>query len=651
MKFNLDKIINNLDEYKPNKPIFYENYLFHYLIILDKLDILKKYKHPVYKLNEDGLDGFMLAAKYENLPILKYLLKEYPEYAQNHNKEGLNFINYFKNPSKIITLMKEFKSIDWSYLFKFKNEKNIDFFCYFISILDYNDLIFYLPETKNFFVFYVIKSILLNNIISIKQKKELLDKYSDADINSKDNENIGLLLTVISIEDIILTEYLISRNIDLDYILKPITNFITPLYYLYTKLSFGSDKNLEKILELIWNKIYSKLDFNYINKMGESYIIMTLLNSRNTSPIYKKITEFILKNSPDSCWNIVTVEKENALFYLIDKPYDSYSKYVKNRSLDTKLTNRKNENIFDIIDKNSSINNYLKWKKLLLNLKLYKEPKLDITLEDNKYQHYTKFTATMIDIIIYFIHLDKKYKNLFVPKILDVNKNRKDFPFVITYDEALNMLDIHPKLNTIINNIRREKSHDFAVLFLSLSLADDLKHANILLYDINNLTLERFEPYGDDGVDNIMDDLLEEELTWNTGFKYLRPKDFLPKPSYQSLSYEGNESLKAGDFGGFCLGWCIWYIEHRLKNPKVEPKLLNQKTLEKMLKLDNTFTEFIRNYSNKLFDCKLRIVKKICPNNECIPEKNISNLYLSKEDESKIIVHAEEYFEFKNKAI
>jgi len=652
MKFNLDKIINiktkkDLDAYNPNEPIFYENYLFHYLIILDKLELLKLQKHPIYKLNEDGLDGFMLAAKYDNLPILKYLLNEYEQYAQNHNKEGLNFINYFKNITKLIPIMKTYKSIDWIYLFKFKNEKNIDFFCYFISVLDFDDLKWFLTEEKNkFSVFYVIKSILLNNVISETQKKSLLDKYSDEEINTKDFENIGLIMTLINLEDIKFTEYFIKRNIDLEYILKPVTNFITPFYYLISKLSLSNNKNLEKILELIWEKLEKKFNFDFINKSGESYVLSILsFRSNNTSKIYEKITDFILKNSPDSCWNAINVEKENSLFYLINKPFNEYNKYIKNRTLDINLKNRKDESIFDILDKNVS-NNYSLWKKALEQSKIYK-PVIDVDLEINKYQHYTKFTATMIDIIIYFIHLDKKYKNLYIPRILDFSKNRKDFPFVVAYDENINSLDIHPKINTLINNIRREKSHDFALLFLSLSLENDMKHANIILYDINNLTVERFEPYGDDGVDTILDDLLDEELTWNTGFTYLRPKDFLPKPSYQSLSYEGNESLKAGDFGGFCLGWCIWYVEHRLRNPNVNSKLLNQKTLEKMLRLDDTLTEFIRNFSNKLFDCKLKIVKKICPNNECIPEKNISNLYMSREDENKIIEYSEKYFEYK----
>ena len=654
MKFNLDKIINiktkdDLNKYNPNEPIFYDNYLFHYLIILDKLELLKMQEHPVYKFNEDGLDGFMLAAKYDNIPILKYLLKHYPDYAQNHNKEGLHFINYFTNPSKLISIIKGFELIDWNYLFKFKNEKNIDFFCYFISILDYENLIWFLTTycgylskkdiPNQFPVHQILKSILLNIKISDAEKKKIFDNYSNEDINSKDYENVGLIITLINIEDITFTEYFIKRNLDLEYIIKPVSEFMTPFSYLYTKLCFRNNKNLEKILELIWSKI--KLNFDFVNKYGYSYVLICLFSCHNTSIIFKKITDWILKNSPDSAWNKVTYLKENSLFYIVNKPFDEYSKYIKNRVLDTELINRQNKSIFDIATDE-------KWKELLKKSKVY-SPKLDIDIEYNKYQHYTKFTATMIDILIYFIYLDKKYKNLYIPKIYEGSESREHFPFVINYVENDNILDINTKLNSLINNVRREKSHDFGLLFLSLNLGIDLKHANILLYDFNNLTVERFEPYGDDGIDDILDEYLEEELTWNTGFKYLRPRDFLTKPSYQSLSYEGNESLKSGDFGGFCLGWCIWYVEHRLRNSKLDPKILNQKTLEKLLRGDDTLTEYIRNYSNKLFDCKLNIVKKICPNNECIPEKNISNLYINKEDEKKIVTFAEEYFEFKDK--
>ena len=640
MKLHLDKILKiktkkDLDEYNPNKPIFFENYLFHYLIILDKLDILKMVRHPVYKLNEEGLDGFMLAAKYNNMPILKYLLKEYPDYAKNHNEEGSNFINYLPKPEKLISLMKQFHNIDWRYLLKFKLGKDIEVYLYFITILDIDDLQWFLKNYVDFVdnYYYLFSAILKNDNLNDNQKIKILDTYSDKQLNSKDYvDNKGLLLDVIDSENIKLTEFLIKRNIDLEYIFSPLVNFITPFYYLYTKLSTQNNKNLQKITELVWKKI--KLDYTFVNKDGINYVGLVLGSTiLDNDKLMNKISDTILKDSPDSCWNRVDLNKRTNLFSIINDPINKYKHFLKGRELDISINDARGKSVLDYADN--------EWREFLSKSKKYK-PDSNINLEVNTYQHYTKFSATVLDIIVYFIYLSEKYKNLYIPKIFESNSERQDFPWWINYYETEDVLDIHPKLNYLINNIRREKSYDYGVVFLSLTISSSLKHANILLYDFNKLTIERFEPYGDNGIDEKFDDYLEEELTWNTGFKYLRPKDFLTKPGYQLISNEGSESTKAGDFGGFCLGWCIWYIEHRLKNQKVDPKVLNKKTIEKMLKLDDSFTEFIRNYSNKLFDAKFKIMKRIGIN-----EKNISNLYINKEDEKKIITYAEKYFELK----
>ena len=122
-----------------------------------------------------------------------------------------------------------------------------------------------------------------------------------------------------------------------------------------------------------------------------------------------------------------------------------------------------------------------------------------------------------------------------------------------------------------------------------------------------------------------MDDLLEEELTWSTGFKYLRPKDFLPFAGFQTISDETNLiNNKAGDFGGFCLAWCLWYIETRIKNTDIDPKTLVLKIINKLNKMKYKFSEHIRNYSNKINEKRVHYIKKIG-----IDEKEISNLYIT----------------------
>lgn len=647
MKFNIQKMIDikspkDLENFNPNKPIFYKNYLFHYLIMFNKLDLLKLNKHPIFQFNEDNFDGFMLAAKYDNMDILKYLIKEYPDYIQNHNSERLNFINYISNPKKLIQIIKDFPNINWEYLLKFKNKKNIDFYRFIISELNINDIEWFITKYK-FNSYYILSAILLNELINDSDKIKIFDKFTDEEINNKNYENQGLIIDLLKSENIELTKYFVKRNLDLEYIIKPITLFITPFFYLYSKIITSSkiekySKKIDEILEIIWDKI--KLDYNFMNKDGINYVQMVLQSdsSNYKSKILDKIVNEILSNSPNENWTHVNLKKETALFYLVKYPIEKYFKYVKNKKLNVKQKNNKGESVLDFAPE--------EWSNELKKLDNYKSDDT-IELDLKKYQHHTKFTATIMDIKIYFIYLSNKYKNLYIPKINNLNNSHKDYSWIIYYEK--NKIDIHPNLNMIINNIRRENNYDYALLFLSQTLDDDLKHANIILYDFKNLTIERFEPYGDDGIESEIDDMLDEELSWNTGMKYLRPNDYLPKPGYQLLSNENNiYNQKVGDFGGFCLGWCIWYVEHRIKNSKIDSIILNKKTLEKMLRLDDSLNEFIRNYSNKLFDEKYKILKNICPENKCINEKAISNLILSNEEIDKIDNYTEQFFNLTN---
>ena len=647
MKFNIQKMIDiktpeDLEKFNPNKPIFYKNYLFHYLIMFDKLDLLKLNKHPIYQFNEENFDGFMIAAKYDNIPILKYLIKEYPDYVQNHNSEGLNFINYISEPNKIIKIIKDFPDINWEYMLKFKNEKNIDFYRFIISQLDRDDIEWFILKYK-FNSYYTLSAILLNELINDSEKIKIFDKFTDIEINNKNYDNQGLIIDLIDSENLKLIEYFVKRNLDLEYIIKPVTLFISPFFYLYSKIIINLklekySKKIDEILEIIWNKI--ELDYNFKNKDCINYVQLVLQfdTSKCKSKILAKIVDEILSNSPNESWTHVNLKKETALFYLVKYPIDKYVKYVKNKQLDVKQKNKKRESVLDFAPEEWSVE-----LKKLDNYKLDNTIDLDI----KKYQHHTKFTATIMDIKIYFIYLSNKYKNLYIPKINNPNNIHTNYSWIISYEK--NKIDIHPNLNMNINNIRRENKHDYVLLFLSQTLDNDLKHANIILYDLKNLTIERFEPYGDDGIESEIDDILDEELSWNTGMKYLRPNDYLPKPGYQLLSNENNiYNQKVGDFGGFCLGWCIWYVEHRIKNSKIDSITLNKKTLEKMLRLDDSLNEFIRNYSNKLFDEKYKILKNICPENKCIKEKTISNVILSNEEIDKIDNYTEQFFNLTN---
>jgi hypothetical protein len=229
------------------------------------------------------------------------------------------------------------------------------------------------------------------------------------------------------------------------------------------------------------------------------------------------------------------------------------------------------------------------------------------------------------------IDLINKYKNLYLPKINDYtlkNLNYSDnnglnwpdsvletntiFPWIICYENE-DKYWIHSYLNNLIKSNRRHKKYDFVMVYLSLAVNKYGLHANILIYDFNKMTIERFDPYGDTVYyDKRLDDILEEELCWNTGLTYLKPSDYMAVTGFQTISDELNPlNQKSGDFGGFCLAWCIWYLEHRILNKNVDQKTLVKKLIKNLSLMNISFMEYIRNYADKLNNHRIENLIKI----------------------------------------
>lgn len=261
----------------------------------------------------------------------------------------------------------------------------------------------------------------------------------------------------------------------------------------------------------------------------------------------------------------------------------------------------------------------------------------------------TEFSARLDDIILFFILLQNKYNNLHIPKFnknisstnLDFNFNSISLPtdlpitldllpFFISFKNQ-DIYYVHPYLNLIINNLFEKYPKHYAIVFLSFQENNNL-HANILLYDFKNKTITRFEPYGNTEIlDNNLDDIISEELTWNTQFKYIKPSQYMSGSGLQSLSDENNIiNKKPGDFGGFCLAWCLWFIEMKLTNHNISTENLINKSIKKIIK-NNSLIEYIRSYSNKITKQKYNIYKKIN-----LPQNVWSNISLNS-DHNNII--------------
>ena len=79
-KISKIKSKKDIKKYKIDEPLFLNNYLFHYMIMTNNIKGMLVTKHPIYKENNEGLQGFHMAAKVasetKSLDMLNTLIKK-----------------------------------------------------------------------------------------------------------------------------------------------------------------------------------------------------------------------------------------------------------------------------------------------------------------------------------------------------------------------------------------------------------------------------------------------------------------------------------------------------------------------------------------------------------------------------------------------
>ena len=621
MKIDFKEIINikNKDELKKfniNESIFFNNYLFHYLILFNKLDILKLIKFPIYKENDEGMNGFFLAAKYNNIEILKYLIETYNEYIYNKNDKNELFINYL-DPPLIINLLD--CKLEWKRLFLQKVSSDVTIYDLLLSECTFDDILkilkIYKPNDHHLNALIVNENIKSDNIIT------LLKEFNPSIYNIRDSEDLNLLFSAITKNDTKLVKFLLDSGID--------SNYFT-MGYTVSPLMFSYFNNNLKITKIIWDHIKDTFDYTITTNTNENIAHFLLKNN------YLDLFSLdILYNCNSYVWHQHNVNKVTPLHLLIKLNFENFQKIISNQEINLNVIGPKNKTLKESIKEIHAE----KWLQYLSTKKEYKEIN-NIQIETYQYSHGNLFQSKFKDISMIIITLKYKYINLYLPNIDDItlkNLNTSDnlsvnwpdsifdispiFPWIICY-ESEDKYWIHQNLNNLINTTRRENTHNFGFVYLSLSVENIGLHANIIIYDFNKMTIERFDPYGDTVYfDKQLDEILEEELTWNTGFKYLKPSDYMSVAGFQTISDELNPyNQKSGDIGGFCLAWCTWYLEHRIKNSKIDQKDLVKKLIKKISQMDISFMEYIRNYANKLNEERIINLKKAG-----IDDKIISN--------------------------
>ena len=247
--------------------------------------------------------------------------------------------------------------------------------------------------------------------------------------------------------------------------------------------------------------------------------------------------------------------------------------------------------------------------------------------------------------MIYTLYLLKKYDNLTIPVIRNskyseevINKlalqqinyspvysAMRDIlmfgydvfpemmPYIILWKDS-NLYWKDDNLDSLIKNYEKNNKRFFMIKLTIFTKQNNL-HANIILFDKKDNSYRRFEPYGnllitnETELDKILLDLFKKYFK---NIKYYRPSDYLESGRFQSISNDGSSEVrKVGDPMGFCLAWCFWYIEIRVKNDKLKEKELinmaSDKIFNKYCDSKTPYNDFIRDYGLMLNDEKNKL--------------------------------------------
>jgi hypothetical protein len=242
---------------------------------------------------------------------------------------------------------------------------------------------------------------------------------------------------------------------------------------------------------------------------------------------------------------------------------------------------------------------------------LYFVDKYDVKLFSNKATLSIKCTEPRCNV---FQENFKKYKSIVASEIVwyDVNSNIT----IAKFDEQ-------------IANIKNE------IYFVYFTvLTDNYTHQNGLIFNGKKKMGIRFEPHGNKTKGDVeVFDAKMEQICKKKGWTYHKPSSYIEGSSYQTLSQESNiDEIQPGDPGGFCLAWTLWFLELYIRNPDVELKDLVTTSVERIIYTKQSFKSYIRAYSNKLAQHKVKYLTKLR-----YPATKIFNLNYSDEDSDNVL--------------
>lgn len=243
-----------------------------------------------------------------------------------------------------------------------------------------------------------------------------------------------------------------------------------------------------------------------------------------------------------------------------------------------------------------------------------------ITKETKK--RYVFTTGSEDDRIFGTLYLIKKFSKIVCKDILNkimlsyekiiINKLQHENPLkdleIIYFTESRTIFNEKKLIYPLRICMKSRKRYIITIIGI------DARHANALIIDNKNKTIERFEPHGSItpfyDMDNADNDFIQFFTKVNKAYTYISPKQFESEYSFQGLSSEAI-STKIGDPGGFCLTWSFVYIDLRLSNPNVKPKKLLEETIKIINNNGMHLVDYIRLYIKIIYKLREDILDTI----------------------------------------
>ena len=599
-------IINKKSEFLK---LINENDEYIYDLVIEKYDIL-------YKIIE-----IMLKNKYyDNLNHVKNsgesLILKIIDYSEENN-------DYFK----ILKLLDN-KKINWGTpkdnppIMYAISEKKYDTVKYIIDNLDIN------LNIRNSDSYNPLIGLILNKKYDIVEK--LLDKNIDINFSGAENKFVPLSL---------LFKYkqykLAKRALEYDNIIIDNNDSLlnTPIYYLIENMNDKSDK----------------LEMDILKSMIEKSDL-TNLNINHVTPFH-----LLVQN----------------------KLWKFFKKELAKKHIDINITDKYGNSPISTIDSTES-DEFISFidTEITNNITISTLEENNIVLPISIKSDFGLFNSDGIHSTLYLLYILKEHPNCMMPlQTFNEDKYLWDMYIVIheksQQDAITNLMTslvgfytqhfftfmpclmlwrdkyyyhVYDDIKIYLKRLINCEKIRFIVLKLSLIVHSSTIHANIVIYDKLKNKLIRFEPYGDwEFLDSyfldkkilkIFTKVIDSENI--KSLKYIRPSEYLSKTKFQSVSLgDHSKNKNLGDPDGYCLAWCYWFLELKLKNQDIDETKLVEMALKKIIEndsyLENPLLNYIRGYAKHLDDEKNKIFEKIE-----ISKDNYYNLYYNDENLSKI---------------